>query len=100
MAFDIFACEIESAIQHPDELHMGGLKPAQQLRSSRLLAMSQQIFTPYPRAHMLILVAHRGTSGLEALRLLGKEFFLRTRAEASSARAEVMKRTYKVRFPM
>ena len=38
-----------SAIRHPDELHMGGLKPAQQLRSSRLLAMLQQIFTPYPR---------------------------------------------------
>ena len=54
LASDIFAFEIESAIRHPDELHMGGLKPAQQLRSSRLLAMLQQIFTPYPRAHMLI----------------------------------------------
>ena len=107
LASDIFAFEIESAIRHPDELHMGGLKPAQQLRSSRLLAMLQQIFTPYPRAHMLIqayvegigvdgiFVAHRGTSGFEALRLLGKEFSLRTRAEASFFRAEVMKRTYK-----
>ena len=108
LASDVFAFEIESAIRHPDELHMGGLKPAQQLRSSRLLAMLQQIFTPYPRAHMLIIqayvegigvdgifVAHRGTSGFEALRLLGKEFSLRTRAEASFFRAEVMKRTYK-----
>ena len=107
LASDVFAFEIESAIRHPDELHMGGLKPAQQLRSSRLLAMLQQIFTPYPRAHMLIqayvegigvdgiFVAHRGTSGFEALRLLGKEFSLRTRAEASFFRAEVMKRTYK-----
>eukprot|EP00434_Breviolum_minutum_P015132 symbB.v1.2.013345.t1/scaffold939.1/size150197/1 len=72
LASDVFAFEIESAIRHPDELHMGGLKPAQQLRSSRLLAMLQQIFTPYPRAHMLIqayvegigvdgiFVAHRG----------------------------------------
>ena len=42
-----------------------------------------------------IFVAHRGTSGFEALRLLGKEFSLRTRAEASFFRAEVMKRTYK-----
>ena len=107
LASDVFAFEIESAIRHPDELHMGGLKPAQQLRSSRLLAMLQQIFTPYPRAHMLIqayvegigvdgiFVAHRGTSGFEALRLLGKEFSLRTRAEASFFRAEVMKRAYK-----
>ena len=107
LASDVFAFEIESAIRHPDELHMGGLKPAQQLRSSRLLAMLQQIFTPYPRAYMLIqayvegigvdgiFVAHRGTSGCEALRLLGKEFSLRTRAEASFFRAEVMKRTYK-----
>ena len=107
LASDVFAFEIESAIRHPDELHMGGLKPAQQLRSSRLLAMLQQIFTPYPRAHMIIqayvegigvdgiFVAHRGTSGFEALRLLGKEFSLRTRAEASFFRAEVMKRTYK-----
>ena len=107
LASDVFAFEIESAIRHPDELHMGGLKPAQQLRSSRLLAMLQQIFTPYPRAYMLIqayvegigvdgiFVAHRGTSGFEALRLLGKEFSLRTRAEASFFRAEVMKRTYK-----
>ena len=107
LASDVFAFEIESAIRHPDELHMGGLKPAQQLRSSRLLAMLQQIFTPYPRAHMLIqayvegigvdgiFVAHRGTSGFEALRLLGKEFSLRTRAEASFFRAEVMKRTDK-----
>ena len=107
LASDVFAFEIESAIRHPDELHMGGLKPSQQLRSSRLLAMLQQIFTPYPRAYMLIqayvegigvdgiFVAHRGTSGFEALRLLGKEFSLRTRAEASFFRAEVMKRTYK-----
>ena len=107
LASDTFAFEIESAIRHPEELHMGGLKPAQQLRSSRLLAMLQQIFTPYPRAAMLIqayvegigvdgiFVAHRGTSGFEALRLLGKEFSLRTRAEASFFRAEVLKRTYK-----
>ena len=54
LASDTFAFEIESAIRHPEELHMGGLKPAQQLRSSRLLAMLQQIFTPYPRASMLI----------------------------------------------
>ena len=116
LASDVFAFEIESAIRHPDELHMGGLKPAQQLRSSRLLAMLQQIFTPYPRAHMLIqayvegigvdgiFVAHRGTSGFEALRVLGKEFSLRTRAEASFFRVEVMKRTYKaenlLRSPM
>ena len=103
----VFAFEIESAIRHPDELRMGGLKPAQQLRSSRLLVMLQQIFTPYPRAAMLIqayvegigvdgiFVARRGTSGFEALRLLGKEFSLRTRAEASFFRAEVLKRTYK-----
>ena len=107
LASDTFAFEIESAIRHPEELHMGGLKPAQQLRSSRLLAMLQQIFTSYPRAAMLIqayvegigvdgiFVAHRGTSGFEALRLLGKEFSLRTRAEASFFRAEVLKRTYK-----
>ena len=42
-----------------------------------------------------IFVAHRGTSGFEALRLLGKEFSFRTRAEASFFRAEVLKRTYK-----
>ena len=101
LASDVFAFEIESAIRHPDELHMGGLKPAQQLRSSRLLAMLQQIFTPYPRAHMLIqayvegigvdgiFVAHPGTSRFEALRLLGKEFSLRTRAEASFFRPKL-----------
>ena len=52
LASDTFAFEIESAIRHPEESHMGGLKPAQLLRSSRLLAMLQQIFTPYPRAAM------------------------------------------------
>ena len=107
LASDTFAFEIESAIRHPEELHMGGLKPAQQVRASRLLAMLQQIFTPYPRASMLlqayvegigvdgIFVEHRGTSGFEALRLLGKEFSLRTRAEAAFFRAEVLKKTYK-----
>ena len=30
-----------------------------------------------------IFVTHRGTSGFEALRLLGKEFSLRTKTEAS-----------------
>ena len=50
LASDTFAFEIESAMRHPEELHMGGLKPAQQLRSSRSLAMLQQIFMPYPRA--------------------------------------------------
>ena len=39
LASDTFAFEIESAIRHPEELHMGGLKPAQQLRSSRLLEL-------------------------------------------------------------
>ena len=53
LAFDVFAFEIETAIRHPDKLHMGGLKPAQLLRSSCLLAMLQQIFTLYPRAYML-----------------------------------------------
>ena len=107
LASDTFAFEIESAIRHPEELHMGGLKPAQQVRASRLLAMLQQIFTPYPRASMLlqayvegigvdgIFVEHRGTSGFEALRLLAKEFSLRTRAEAAFFRAEVLKKTYK-----
>ena len=93
LASDIFAFEIESAIRHPDELHMGGLKPAQQLRSSRLLCdVAGRFSTPYPRAHMLIqayvegigvdgiFVAHRGTSGFEALRLLGKECSLQDKS--------------------
>ena len=63
LASDVFAFEIESAIRHPDELHMGGLKPAQQLRSSRLLAMLQQIFKSYPRAHMLSQVYVEGWCG-------------------------------------
>ena len=95
LASDTFGWELESALSWPHELHMTNLKPAQQLRSARLLAILTQAFAEYPRAHMILQAysegigmdgsfqAVRGTSGFEALRLLAKEFSLRSRAEAA-----------------
>ena len=86
---------------------MTNLKPAQQLRSARLLAILTQAFAEYPRAHMILQAysegigmdgsfqAVRGTSGFEALRLLAKEFSLRSRAEAAFFRSEFMSKTFK-----
>ena len=86
---------------------MTNLKPAQQLRSARLLAILTQAFAEYPRAHKILQAysegigmdgsfqAVRGTSGFEALRLLAKEFSLRSRAEAAFFRSEFMSKTFK-----
>ena len=72
-----------------------------------MLAMLQQVFVSYPRAHSLIQTYVegvgidgtysnvRGTSGYEALRILAKEFSLRSRAEASFFRADFVKKSYK-----
>ena len=107
LASDTFGWELESALSWPHELHMTNLKPAQQLRSARLLAILTQAFAEYPRAHMILQAysegigmdgsfqAVRGTSGFEALRLLAKEFSLRSRAEAAFFRSEFMSKTFK-----
>ena len=72
-----------------------------------MLAILQQVFASYPRADMLLRAyieavgadgvyqIHRGTSGFEALRILGKEFSLRSRAEASFFRAEALKKSFR-----
>ena len=44
---------------------------------------------------MVSFQAVRGTSGFEALRLLAKEFSLRSRAEAAFFRSEFMSKTFK-----
>ena len=54
LASDTFGWELESALSWPRELHMTNLKPAQQLRSARLLAILTQAFAKYPRAHMIL----------------------------------------------
>ena len=80
LASETFGWELESALSWPHKLHMTNLKPAQQLRSARLLAILTQAFAEYPRAHMILQAysegigmdgsfqAVRGTSGFEALR--------------------------------
>ena len=104
---DVFAWEIECCLSWTQEIHMSALKPQQQVRSARLLAILIQTFQNHPRASMLIqaytegvgvdgvFASLRGTSGFEALRLLATEFSLRSRAEASFFRAEVMQTTFK-----
>ena len=107
LASDTFGWELERALSWPHELHMTNLKPAQQLRSARLLATLTQAFAEYPRAHMILQAysegigmdgsfqAVRGTSGFEALRLLAKEFSLKSRAKAAFFRSEFMSKTFK-----
>ena len=107
LASDTFGWELESSLGWPHELRMSVLKPAQQLRSARLLAILIQAFAEYPRAHMILQAysegigmdgsfqAVRGTSGFEALRLLAKEFSLRSRAEAAFFRSKSMSKTFK-----
>ena len=104
---DVFALEIEQALRWPTELRTASLSKGAQVRSARLLAILQQVFASYPRADMLLRAyvegvgadgvyqIHRGTSGFEALRILGKEFSLRSRAEASFFRAEVLKKSFR-----
>ena len=43
LASDTFGWELESALSWPHELHMTNLKPAQQLRSARLLAAASYL---------------------------------------------------------
>jgi len=60
LASDTFGWELESALGWPHELHMTNLKPAQQLRSARLLAILTQAFAEHPRAHMILQVYSEG----------------------------------------
>ena len=104
---DIFAWEISQCIGWEQEIHMAVLKPAQQTRSARLLAILIQTFKDFPRGNTMLqayvegvgidgaYLASRGTSGFEGLRLLAKEFSLRSRAEASFFRTEFLGKTYK-----
>ena len=63
LASDTFGWELESALSWPHELHMTNLKPAQQLRSARLLAILTQAFAEYPRAHMILQAYSEGIGG-------------------------------------
>ena len=104
---DIFAWEISQCIGWEQEIHMSVLKPAQQTRSARLLAILIQTFKDFPRGNTMLqayiegvgidgaYLPSRGTSGFEGLRLLAKEFSLRSRAEASFFRTEFLGKTYK-----
>ena len=92
---DIFAWEIAQCIGREQEIHMPVLKPSQQTRSARLLAILIQMFEDFPRGNTMLqayvegvgvdgaFLASRGTSGFEGLRLLAREFSLCSRAEAS-----------------
>ena len=110
LASDTFGWELESALSWPHELLLVESETCTQLRSARLLAILTQAFAEYPRAHMILQAcsacsegigmdcsfkAVRGTSGFEALRLLAKEFSLRSRAEAAFFRSEFMSKTFK-----
>ena len=104
---DIFAWEIAQCIGWEQEIHMSVLKPAQQTRSARLLAILIQTFKDFPRGNTMLqayvegvgvdgaFLATRGTSGFEGLRLLAREFSLRSRAEASFFRTEFLAKTFK-----
>ena len=92
---DIFAWEIAQCIGREQEIHIPVLKPSQQTRSARLLAILIQMFEDFPRGNTMLqayvegvgvdgaFLASRGTSGFEGLRLLAREFSLCSRAEAS-----------------
>ena len=93
---DIFAWEIAQCIGWEQEIHMSVLKPAQQTRSARLLAILIQTFKDFPRGSTMLqayvegvgvdgaFLATRGTSGFEGLRLLAREFSLRSRQKRLS----------------
>ena len=88
---------------------MSVLKPAQQTRSARLLAILTQTFKDFPRGNTMLQVyvegvgvdgaflASRGTSGFEGLRLLARDFSMLSRAEASFFRPELLAKTNKAR---
>jgi hypothetical protein len=88
---------------------MSVLKPAQQTRSARLLAILIQTFKDFPRGNTMLQVyvegvgvdgaflASRGTSGFEGLRLLARDFSMLSRAEASFFRPELLAKTNEAR---
>ena len=105
---DTFPIEIEQAIKWPHEIFQATLTKPQAQRSNRLLAILRQAFASHARADMILRSyvegatygenLHRSsgdTCGFEALRLLGHEFSLRSRAEASYFRAEFIKRSFR-----
>ncbi|CAE7296302.1 unnamed protein product, partial [Symbiodinium natans] len=105
---DTFPIEIEQAIRWPHEIFQATLTKPQAQRSNRLLAILRQAFASHARADMILRSyvegatygenLHRSsgdTCGFEALRLLGHEFSLRSRAEASYFRAEFIKRSFR-----
>ena len=51
---DIFAWEIAQCIGREQEIHMSVLKPSQQTRSARLLAILIQMFEDFPRGNTML----------------------------------------------
>ena len=104
---ELVVMQLAAPVPEQTHSHLTDLKPTQQLCSARLLAIPTQAFAEYPRAHMILQAysegigmdgsfqAVRGTSGFEALRLIAKEFSLRSRAEAAFFRSEFMSKTVK-----
>ena len=105
---DTFPIEIEQAIKWPHEIFQASLTKPQAQRSNRLFAILRQAFAGHARADMILRSYIEGaaygenlqrssgdTCGFEALRLLGHEFSLRCRAEASYFRAEFIKRSFR-----
>ena len=100
--------EIQQAIAWPDEIVLSTLTEGQKSRSARLFALLKVAFSTHGRVDSLIRAYEAGcpihnspakpfgSCGYELLRILAKEFSLKTRTEALCLRSELLRKEFRV----
>ena len=95
-----FATEIRYAVSAPAPIVQADLSSEQESRGSRLLSMLRQIFKDVPKAKIILLayseaIQPHSKNGFEALRLVAKEYMIRSRQEILHFRSSLLQQTVK-----
>ena len=95
-----FATEIRYVVSAPTPILQADLSPEQESRGSRLLSMLRQVFKDVPKAKIILLayseaIESHAKNGFEALRLVAKEYMIRSRQEILHFRSGLLQQTVK-----
>ena len=95
-----FATEIRYAVSAPTPILQADLSPEQESRGSRLLSMLRQVFKDVPKAKIILLayseaIEPHAKNGFEALRLVAKEYMIRSRQEILHFRSSLLQQIVK-----
>ena len=100
LASDVFASEVKAAMSEPTEIRNENLSAAQISRGVRLMNILKQAFASVPKAQVMISAYVESAqlyriNGFEIVRLLSREYGVRTRSEALHFKSQLVERTIK-----